>query len=68
MICAHFNYCAWQWATIRKRGRNCVNISADAIADERIGLVYAARIKLNEPYIGKGNFRRPLTSGMNATA
>jgi len=44
------------------------NISADAVADERIGLVYAARITLKEPYVGKGNFRRPLTSGMNATA
>jgi len=44
------------------------NISADAIADERMGPVYAARITLNDPYVGKGNFRRPLTSGMNATA
>lgn len=42
-------------------------ISADAIVDENMGPVYAARITLKEPYVGKGNFRRELTSGMNAT-
>lgn len=44
------------------------NISADAIADERMGLVYAARVTLKEPFVGKENFRKPLSSGMTVTA
>ena len=44
------------------------NISADAVPDENVGLVYAARVTLKEPFVGEGNFRRPIASGMNATA
>jgi len=44
------------------------HISADAIPDERVGLVYPARVTLSEPFVGEGEFRRALSSGMNATA
>ena len=43
-------------------------ISADAIPDERVGLVYPARVSLKKDYVGEGEFKRDVTAGMNATA
>ena len=43
-------------------------ISADAMVDEQMGPVFSARVTLSEPFVGKENFRRPIASGMTATA
>lgn len=43
-------------------------ISADAIPDERVGLIFPARISLSKSYVGEGEFRREVQAGMNATA
>lgn len=43
-------------------------ISADAIPDERVGLVFPARVTLSKEHVGEGEFRRELQAGMNATA
>ncbi len=43
-------------------------ISADAIADERVGLVFPARVTLKQSYVGEGVYKRELQAGMNATA
>ncbi|WP_298916495.1 HlyD family type I secretion periplasmic adaptor subunit [uncultured Algimonas sp.] len=43
-------------------------ISADAIIDERLGLVFPAEVHLSAPYVGEGDLRRAVQSGMNATA
>ena len=43
-------------------------ISADAMPDERVGLVFPARVTLKHAYVGEGELKRELTAGMNATA
>ena len=43
-------------------------ISADAIIDERLGPIFPAEVKLSKPYVGEGDLKRPIQSGMNATA
>ena len=43
-------------------------ISADAIMDERLGPIFPAEVKLSKPYVGEGNLKRSIQSGMNATA
>jgi hemolysin D len=43
-------------------------ISADAMVDERMGPVFLAEVKLSQPYVGEGNLKRDIQSGMNATA
>jgi len=43
-------------------------ISADAMIDERLGPVFQAEVKLSKPYVGEGDLKRDIQSGMNATA
>lgn len=43
-------------------------ISSDAIEDERMGLVFAARIRLDRAQIDRGDRVVPLTPGMSVTA
>lgn len=43
-------------------------ISSDAVEDERLGLVYAARIRLDRASIDRGDRVVPLTPGMAVTA
>jgi hemolysin D len=43
-------------------------ISSDAIEDERLGLVYAARVHLDRSQMDKGDRRVSLTPGMAVTA
>jgi len=42
-------------------------ISADAIVDENLGPVFPAEVTLSKAYVGEGNLRRDIQSGMNAT-
>lgn len=43
-------------------------ISADAQIDERLGPVFMAEVKLAHPYVGEGDLKRKIQSGMSATA
>ena len=43
-------------------------ISADAMVDERLGPVFMAEVSLDKPYVGEGELKRSIQSGMNATA
>lgn len=43
-------------------------ISADAMIDERLGPVFLAEVHLSKPYVGEGELKRDIQSGMNATA
>lgn len=43
-------------------------ISADATVDERLGPVFMAEVKLAHPYVGEGDLKRKIQSGMSATA
>lgn len=43
-------------------------ISSDAVADERLGLIYAARVRLDRASIDRGDRVVPLTPGMAVTA
>lgn len=44
------------------------SISTDAIPDDKLGLVYIARIKLSKGAIDRGDIMAALTPGMSATA
>lgn len=44
------------------------NISRDAIQDENLGLVYAARIKLNKHHLMVGGKRTPIGPGLQVQA
>lgn len=44
------------------------SISSDAIEDEKLGLVYTARIRLDRATINRGDAVVPITPGMAATA
>lgn len=44
------------------------SISRDAIQDEKLGLVYAARIRLNRDYIQLGTRRQPIGPGLAVQA
>jgi len=43
-------------------------VSADAMMDERLGPVFQAEVILSKPYVGEGELKRDIKSGMNATA